>query len=160
MSRGRREIKTFQVEETQTLGRLIGEAAQPGWIVCLEGPMGGGKTALSQGILKGFGVTGYITSPTFSIVHTYETNRGKIHHFDVYRLSGMDELLDIGFEDYLKDGIVVMEWASIVRDELDGTILDVTLELGDDPQERTILLEGEESLLEGLHLDKGWEKTC
>lgn len=160
MSRKTVIIETRDPEETRRLGRIIGQGASPGWIICLDGPMGAGKTAMSQGILGGMGVTGYITSPTFSIVHTYPISKGRVHHFDVYRLSGMEELWDIGFEDYLKDGVVVMEWASLVRAELEGTILDITIALGPEPNERTITLEGEESLLSGLHLDKGWKKTC
>lgn len=159
MSIRTKTIKTASPKDTQGLGKAIGAAAKSGWIICLEGPMGAGKTALSQGILQGFGVEGYITSPTYNIVNTYETQRGKIHHFDIYRLSGMEELMDIGFEEYLVDAVVVMEWASLVRDELEGRILDVELKLGEKPNERRIILQGEEELLSSLDLDKGWETT-
>lgn len=153
------KIKTASPEETKRLGHAIGASAKAGWIICLDGPMGAGKTAMSQGILQGLGVTGYITSPTYSIVHTYETDLGKVHHFDIYRLSSMEELWDIGFEEYLKDAVVVIEWASLVRDELTGAILDIGIELGEEPYERCIALKGEESLLSSLNLDKGWERT-
>lgn len=157
MGRQGRRIETTSLEETKVVGRMLGQAAQKGWILCLDGPMGAGKTALSQGILHGLGVEGYVTSPTFSIVHTYEGTKGKVHHFDVYRLLGGDDLWDLGFEEYLKDSVVVMEWASLVRQELDGAILDIHIQPGDSPNQRWIVVEGDEEIMKQLKFHKGWD---
>ena len=90
-----------------------------GDIITLDGDLGAGKTAFTGGLAKGLGISGHVTSPTFTIVNEYRDGIMPLFHFDVYRLSSMDDLYDIGWDDYInQDGICVVEWADIVRDEL------------------------------------------
>lgn len=113
-----KEIFSFSVEQTYSIGLCLGKILKKGDIVCLTGDLGTGKTALVGGIAKAFSIDSYITSPTFTIVNEY---KGKIplYHFDVYRIGDVDELYDIGFEEYLySDGVVVIEWAELVKDAI------------------------------------------
>ena len=104
---------------TRALGLAIAEAAEPGDIVALVGDLGTGKTALTGYIAEGLGITEEVISPTFTIVREYRSGRIPLYHFDVYRLSGTEEFLDTGAEDYLADeGLSVIEWADIVADAL------------------------------------------
>ena len=118
--------------ETRALGLSIAEAAEPGDIVALIGDLGTGKTALTKYIAEGLGVKEDVISPTFTIVKEYRSGRLPLFHFDVYRLSCGEELLDTGAEDYLEDsGLSVIEWADIVADVLPGDALVVVLEYAD-----------------------------
>ena len=100
--------------DTHRLGALLGALLQPGDVVLLEGPLGAGKTALTQGIGAGMGVGGAINSPTFTLLKEYE-GRLPLYHFDLYRIEDPEELFALGFEDYFGgvsgDGVCVVEWA-------------------------------------------------
>ncbi|HOE95277.1 MAG TPA: tRNA (adenosine(37)-N6)-threonylcarbamoyltransferase complex ATPase subunit type 1 TsaE [Candidatus Sumerlaeota bacterium] len=102
------------IEETLALGRRIGAACQGGEVILLDGPMGAGKTLLTQGIAAGLGIDGAIVSPTFVVMRTYRGGRGlTLHHFDFYRLGGEEDLESVGLEDCLRgDAVVVIEWPS------------------------------------------------
>lgn len=105
------ERESHDVEQTRRLGEILGGLAQPGDIVLLYGDLGAGKTALTQGIGRGLGVTTVINSPTFTILKEYE-GRIPLYHFDLYRVVDPDELLALGFEEYFEDGgVCVVEWA-------------------------------------------------
>ena len=96
--------------ETIKLGYRIGQILKGGEVICLEGDLGAGKTSMTKGIGKALDIDGYITSPTFTIVNEYN-GRIPLFHFDAYRLSGPEELFEIGFEDYMdRQGIIVIEW--------------------------------------------------
>lgn len=128
----RETLQLNSEEETRLLGLRIAEAAEPGDIVALIGDLGTGKTALTKYIAEGLGITEEVISPTFTIVKEYRSGRLPLFHFDVYRLSSGEELLDIGAEDYLEDsGLSVIEWADIVADVLPADALVVSLEYGD-----------------------------
>jgi len=104
-------LTSERVERTYALGRALGELARSGDVVLLEGELGAGKTAFTQGIGQGLGVAATINSPTFTILKEYE-GRLPLHHFDLYRLDEPDELYELGFEDYFRgDGVCVVEWA-------------------------------------------------
>ena len=85
--------------DTHRLGALLGALLQPGDVVLLEGSLGAGKTALTQGIGAGMGVGGAINSPTFTLLKEYE-GRLPLYHFDLYRIEDPEELFALGFEDY------------------------------------------------------------
>ncbi|MBR7088805.1 MAG: tRNA (adenosine(37)-N6)-threonylcarbamoyltransferase complex ATPase subunit type 1 TsaE [Mogibacterium sp.] len=119
--------------ETRALGLIIAEAAEPGDIVALIGDLGTGKTALTKYIAEGLGVKEDVISPTFTIVKEYRSGRIPLYHFDVYRLSNGEELLDTGAEDYLEDsGLSVIEWADIVADVLPADALVVMIEYAEE----------------------------
>lgn len=96
---------------THRLGMRLGALLRPGDIVLLDGPLGAGKTALTQGIGAGLGVAGTINSPTFTLLKEY-TGRLPLYHFDLYRIEDPEELFALGFEEYFGcDGVCVVEWA-------------------------------------------------
>ncbi|MDF2522859.1 MAG: hypothetical protein K0R31_500 [Clostridiales bacterium] len=112
------EIITNSAEETKEFGEKLGIILKAGDIICLNGDLGTGKTALTNGIAAGMDIKGYITSPTFTIVNEY-AGRIPLYHFDVYRIADSEEMFEIGFEEYLNgNGVVVIEWAEQIRDIL------------------------------------------
>ncbi|MBQ6315707.1 MAG: tRNA (adenosine(37)-N6)-threonylcarbamoyltransferase complex ATPase subunit type 1 TsaE [Mogibacterium sp.] len=136
MSKGVFRLNTE--EDTRRLGLEIARACEPGDIIALIGDLGTGKTALTKYIAEGLGVTEDVISPTFTIVKEYRSGRLPLFHFDVYRLSSGEELLDIGAEDYLEGkGVSVIEWADIVADVLPEDALIVSLEYAEDGNART-----------------------
>jgi len=107
---------THSPEETLALGRRLGRALQAGDVVALAGPLGAGKTHLVKGIAEGLGLADSrdVTSPTFVLVNEYEA-RLPVYHFDAYRLTGADQLLEIGCEEYFAgQGVSLVEWADRV----------------------------------------------
>lgn len=112
------QIKTYSQDETMLVGRALGSILKSGDVVCLTGDLGTGKTAFTNGIACALGIDDYITSPTFTIVNEYKTEV-PLYHFDVYRIADSDEMYNIGFEEYLYgDGVVVIEWAELIKDIL------------------------------------------
>ncbi len=102
---------THNPEETQELGRRIGELALPGDIFLLVGNLGSGKTCLTQGIAWGLGIKEYAMSPTFVIVRELY-GRLPLYHIDLYRLDRIEETMDLGLDDYFYGrGVCVVEWA-------------------------------------------------
>ncbi|ADQ07926.1 protein of unknown function UPF0079 [Caldicellulosiruptor hydrothermalis 108] len=110
-----KEIMSYSYDETVSIGYKIGKNLFKGAIVTLEGDLGSGKTALTRGIAKAFGIED-ISSPTFTIFHVYEGKDGiLVYHFDIYRIEET-ELEDIGYEEYFYgDGIVIIEWADKLK---------------------------------------------
>lgn len=105
------EIVSHSPEDTQALGRILGELAAPGDVYLLVGDLGAGKTCLTQGILWGLGADEFARSPTFVLVSQYQ-GRMTMYHMDMYRLDSFDEILDLGLDEFLfGDGISVVEWA-------------------------------------------------
>ena len=102
---------TQSPEETEAVGRELAEKLRPGDIIAYRGDLGAGKTAFTRGLAAGLGVEEPVTSPTYTIVNEYESGRMPLFHFDLYRLGSAEELFDIGWEDYLERGaILVVEW--------------------------------------------------
>ena len=102
-----------RLADTEQLGEIIGMAANPGDMICLDGDLGAGKTTLSQAIARGLGVPAdcYVTSPSFAILHEYQ-GRIPMYHMDFYRLQDAEEILDLGFEEYFYlSGLTVIEWS-------------------------------------------------
>ena len=122
-------IKTQSTEETEALGRKIGNALKKGDIVSLRGSLGAGKTVIAKGIARSLGIDEAIVSPTFTLVQEYD-GREKLYHLDIYRLSGEDEFESMGGEEFLyPDGISLIEWSEKIDSMLpDGTIyIDITI---------------------------------
>jgi len=129
------------VEDTYDIGKRLGRLLTKGSIVCLTGDLGAGKTAFTQGIAKGMGVEDYVTSPTYTIINEYQ-GRIPLYHFDVYRLNDVEEMYELGYEEYFfGDGAVVVEWADIVRDIIPTERLWITILKGKDENSREILIE-------------------
>ena len=100
MSDKKNYIETNSPEETFEVGRKLGQTAKPGEIYMLNGDLGVGKTVFTQGVAAGLGITEHINSPTFTIVQVYESGRLPFYHFDVYRIGDVEEMDEIGYEDY------------------------------------------------------------
>jgi tRNA threonylcarbamoyladenosine biosynthesis protein TsaE len=105
------EIVTHSPEETQELGKQIGKLAQPGDVYLLSGQLGAGKTCLTQGIAWGLGSGEYAASPTFVLMRELK-GRLMLYHIDLYRLDHLEEIADLGLDDYFYGkGVCVVEWA-------------------------------------------------
>ena len=90
-------------------------------ILLLKGNLGAGKTTFTQVLLKNLGSEDEVNSPTYSIVNEYNSPKGKIYHFDLYRLKNVEEVYDIGMDEYLDHSFLcIIEWPEVYEDELDG----------------------------------------
>ncbi len=99
-------------EAMVALGEEIGASLRPGELLALRGGLGAGKTHFTKGVVAGLGCEEMVTSPTFTLAHEYTGGRLPVFHFDFYRMETEDEVLRIGWDEYLDDnGIVVVEWA-------------------------------------------------
>ena len=122
-------IETRSPEETFELGKKIGEAAKPGQVYTQNGDLGVGKTVFTQGVAAGLGITEPVSSPTFTIVQVYEEGRLPFYHFDVYRIGDIEEMEEIGYDDYFfGEGICLIEWAELIRDILPEKRIEITIE--------------------------------
>lgn len=111
-------IKSNSEKETIALGKKIASQLKKGEIIILSGDLGSGKTKLTEGILTYFGLQDEISSPTFTIVNEYNTEKLNIYHFDVYRLSDIDEFFAIGGEEYFEKGVSIIEWGEMIEEIL------------------------------------------
>lgn len=126
-------IETYSPEETRKLGLSLGQAACAGEIYCINGDLGVGKTVFTQGFAAGLGIEESVNSPTFTIVQIYEGGRLPLYHFDVYRIGDVEEMEEIGYEDYFfGEGVCLIEWSELIREIIPGGAGEVTIEK--DPQ--------------------------
>ena len=127
--------------ETEAFGLMLAENAEPGDVIGLVGDLGTGKTALTKYIARGLGISENVSSPTFNIVKEYSSGRLPLYHFDVYRLSDGDELLDIGGDEYFDgDGVCVVEWADIVLSVLPEDAILIKIEYTENEGERKLTI--------------------
>ena len=123
------EFETFSPEETLELGRKLAREARPGDVYTLVGDLGVGKTVFTQGIAQGLGIEEPICSPTFTIVQVYEEGRMPFYHFDVYRIGDIEEMDEVGFEEYVMgDGVSLIEWANLIEEILPENRTEVIIE--------------------------------
>ena len=126
---GKMVTETRSPEETYELGRKIGLQARPGQVYTLTGDLGVGKTVFTQGVAAGLGITEPVSSPTFTIVQVYEEGRLPFYHFDVYRIGDIEELEEIGYDDYFfGKGICLIEWAELIEEILPDDRISITIE--------------------------------
>ena len=122
-------IETWKPQETFELGRRMGERAQAGQIICLEGDLGVGKTVFTQGFAEGLGIREPVNSPTFTILQQYEEGRLPLYHFDVYRIGDVEEMEEIGYEDcFYGDGVCLIEWPERIRELLPEHAVSIRIE--------------------------------
>jgi tRNA threonylcarbamoyladenosine biosynthesis protein TsaE len=119
---------THSVETTRALGGALAAILREGDLIILSGDLGAGKTALAQGIGAGLGVTEPMLSPTFTVVREY-IGRLPLQHLDVYRLGHMQEVLDLGIDEVLDNGVTIVEWGDAALDALGDERLEVTISL-------------------------------
>ena len=122
-------FESFSETDTFELGVKIGKEAKPGDVFTLLGDLGVGKTALTKGVAQGLEITEPICSPTFTIVQVYEEGRIPFYHFDVYRIGDVEEMDEIGYEDYFYgDGVTFIEWANLIEEILPSRYYRITIE--------------------------------
>ena len=142
-------IETQNAKETFQLGKKIGKKALPGQIYTLNGDLGVGKTVFTQGVARGLEIREPVNSPTFTILQEYEGGRLPFYHFDVYRIGDIEEMEEIGYDDYFfGEGICLIEWAQLIEEILPENVISVTIEK--DPAKdfdyRKITIEGLEEI--------------
>lgn len=136
------EIRLNGLEETKEFGIRLGNLLKEGDILCLNGDLGAGKTTLTKSIGLGLGVYDYITSPTFALINEY-TGKIPVYHFDVYRLENVEELYDLGFDEYFYGkGVCIIEWAEKIERLLPKERIVLDIEKGKDIDERRINITG------------------
>lgn len=147
------ETTTHSTEETYAFGKELAATLTGGVVVLLTGELGAGKTALTKGIAKGFGIKNEITSPTFTLMNIYPINKktSKIKtlvHIDTYRLKEEKELVEIGVEDYLgqENTVCIVEWPDKINDLLQHAnlkkdkVISISIEHQPDSNQRKILI--------------------
>jgi tRNA threonylcarbamoyladenosine biosynthesis protein TsaE len=144
----RLQIKTGSSAETEDLGASIGSLLQPGSFIALRGDLGGGKTCLTRGVVASLAPQSacLVASPTYAIMNCYPGNT-PVYHFDFYRLTGDDDIVELGFEEFFYgDGVCVVEWSERLAELLPADILTLLFEYaGEDQRLITITSSGQES---------------
>jgi len=133
-------VQLDSVDQTQQFGKTLGQLAVAGTVVALNGELGAGKTAMSQGVGRGLGIEGPITSPTFIILAVYDTGRLTFFHADLYRLGDGSELVELGLDEaWLGEGLSIVEWSDKFPEELPYDRLVLTLSYHDTLENSRIL---------------------
>lgn len=122
-------IETYSPQETFEVGLNLGKSVKPGEIYTLNGDLGVGKTVFTQGVAQGLGIKEHVNSPTFTIVQVYEEGRLPFYHFDVYRIGDIEEMDEIGYEDYFYgEGLCIIEWAQLIEEIIPQNAKSITIE--------------------------------
>ncbi len=122
-------IDSFSAEETFEIGKNIGKQVKPGDVYALLGDLGVGKTVFTQGFAQGLEIEETVCSPTFTIVQVYEEGRIPFYHFDVYRVGDVEEMYEVGYEDYVYgEGVSLIEWANLIEDILPNNRREIIIE--------------------------------
>lgn len=154
------ELTVNNIKDTEQLGKIISRCLDKGDVLCLDGDLGVGKTALTQFIAKEFGVNDYITSPTFNIIKEYQ-GRLLFYHMDVYRLDSVDDMYDLGYEEYIySEGVTIIEWSKKIEDILPKDRINIEIKRIDDNR-RLLYIDGNGKTYDKLVMElKSNENTC
>ncbi|MGB3367459.1 MAG: tRNA (adenosine(37)-N6)-threonylcarbamoyltransferase complex ATPase subunit type 1 TsaE [Acidaminobacteraceae bacterium] len=138
---------TKNEDETIELGKKIGALLTMGDIVCLTGDLGAGKTAITKAIARQLGIEEHVTSPTFTIVNQYY-GKVNLNHFDVYRINHVDEMYDIGYEEYFySEAINIVEWANLIWELIPDEHIWIDIRIGEDPLERIFTIKSKDKTI-------------
>ena len=142
MERKTEQVETASAAETQALAARLAAEMPEGTVLCLHGDLGAGKTCFVQGLAKALGVRRPVGSPTFTLINEYR-GAGRLAHIDLYRIRGAADAFGLGLEDYLFhfDGIVAIEWAERVAEDLPENCWHVRLEPGAEEDSRLVTVE-------------------
>lgn len=122
-------LESLSAKDTFQYGEMLGGEAKKGDIYLLIGDLGVGKTVFTQGFAKGLGITEPVSSPTFTIVQQYEEGRIPFYHFDVYRIGDIEEMDEIGYEDYFYgEGVCLIEWGNLIMELIPDTAKVIKIE--------------------------------
>ena len=123
------KIETYMERETYEVGVRMGKESRAGQVYTLIGDLGVGKTVFTKGLADGLGIGEQVSSPTFTIVQIYEEGRLPFYHFDVYRIGDVEEMEEIGYEDYIYgEGVSLIEWADLIEEILPEHYTEVRIE--------------------------------
>ena len=134
------KLISHSTDETEQIGEYIAKKLHGTEVIALFGGLGMGKTAFTRGLARALGVDDGVSSPTFALVNEY-SGKYNIYHFDMYRVNSWDDLYSTGFFDYIDNGILVIEWSENIENALPPEYIRVTMEKGDDENERIITVE-------------------
>ncbi len=122
-------LETNSREETFELGKKVGQTVAAGTVICMDGDLGTGKTVFTKGLAEGLGIEEPVSSPTFTIVQVYEEGRLPLYHLDVYRIADIEEMDEIGYEDYFfGEGVTIVEWSKLIEELIPANAVLVTIE--------------------------------
>ncbi len=154
------KIIVNNLKDTENIGKIIGSYLEKGTVLCLDGNLGVGKTALTQFIAHEFGVEEYITSPTFNIIKEYE-GRFPFYHMDVYRIDSEDDMYDLGYDEYIySEGVTIIEWSNKIKGILPDERINIEIQRLDDTS-RVMLIGGKGKIYDKIAEElKKYENTC
>lgn len=154
------KITVNNLKDTEKIGGIIADCLEKGTVLCLDGDLGAGKTTLTQFIAKKFGVSEYITSPTFTIIKEYK-GRLPFYHMDVYRINSEDDMYDLGYDEYIySEGVTIIEWSHKIKGILPEERISIEIERLDD-YVRTMVIYGKGKSYDKLVKElKKYENTC
>lgn len=136
------KIITASAAETEALGERLASLLHGNEVIAFTGGMGMGKTAFTRGLARGLGVTDGVSSPTFALMHEYH-GKYNIYHFDMFRVSGWDDLYSTGFFDYLEaGGVLIIEWSENIEAALPDDAVRIEIRQGNGENERIFYIEG------------------
>ena len=139
----RKEYISKSEEDTINFASQFASKLQLGNIIILSGDLGAGKTKFTQGILKYFNLENEISSPTFTIVNEYTDSTIPIYHFDVYRINDVEEMFEIGYEEYFfSEGVSVVEWADLIEEIIPEDAIRINISYGENEGERIYQISG------------------
>ena len=122
------KVITKTPQELEYFGKRVAQFLSPGDFFALDGELGAGKTLFTKGIAEGLDVEEEMTSPTFTIIHEYDSGRLPLYHMDVYRLKQPEEMYDLGYEEYFYgEGVTVVEWASMIPSLLPEEYIEILI---------------------------------
>lgn len=143
-------LHILQENEMKRFGETLADVLKSGDVVCLTGDLGAGKTTLTKSIAAGLGIDDYVTSPSYTIVNEYE-GRLALYHFDVYRINDIEEMYELGYEEYFYgEGVCVIEWAGMIEELLPENIIWIEIYQGESFEERKLLIKGPAETIETL----------
>ena len=132
-------IITNSEQETKQIARALATKIGSNAVIVLSGDLGAGKTKFTEGFLSYFGLEKEISSPTFTIVNEYKNEKATVYHFDVYRLSDIDEFYAIGGEEYFTKGICIIEWGEMIEEALPKECIRIMIEKDENDTEKRII---------------------
>ena len=137
-------VKANNFEETIEYAKKLGSSLRGGEVIAYFGGLGMGKTTFTSGLCEGYGIDAEVSSPTFALVNEYGNNNKKIYHFDMYRISGFEDLCSTGFFDYLDtNAVLAIEWSENIENALPENYIRLEIERGDSDESRIFKLSGD-----------------
>ncbi len=137
-------VKANNFEETIEYAKKLGRSLTGGEVIAYFGGLGMGKTTFTSGLCEGYGIDAEVSSPTFALVNEYGNRDKKVYHFDMYRISGFEDLCSTGFFDYLDtNAVLAIEWSENIENALPENYIRLEIERGDSDESRIFKLSGD-----------------